>query len=576
MAIRTDAMAAAAEQEYPVILSRNTLMNAAIYYHPEGYTTGGPRLMGRQAAGESFLRGFFTHSRAGEFYAQVEDDGHARHFATVARKNGRNERVFSITADRLRELKKVGTVYHPGPGIGDSAWQRRFFGDDAWSLCGITHTTASARAMDSLVNLPVAPVQPWDALICTSTAVRDNVVRVLETQKRYLQERLGVSRFVLPQLPVIPLGINTRDFTPSAERRAKWRRQHNIADNSVAILFLGRLAFHGKAHPLAMYQALEKAVAFLPKPTEVVLIACGWYANDFMARADAEAAACACPNVRLLVLDGRDGENREAAWAAADIFCSLSDNIQETFGLTPIEAMAAGLPLVVSDWDGYRDTVRDGIDGFRIPTLMPAGGVGEDLAMRHALGIDTYDVYCGNTCMMVAVDVEATAQAFVRLISSAELRTKMGEAGLRRARDVYDWAAIIPRYEDLWQQQAAIRRAQALPGRDRMWPARMDPFAAFAAYPTVSLAPQTRLVLVDKDRDSARERLAGYRRLAMVSFANSILPSETDLARILAAAEIHPKKAEELVAAISPGRSRTLAYRGLSWLVKLNILKMVP
>ena len=28
--------------------------------------------------------------------------------------------------------------------------------------------------------------------------------------------------------------------------------------------------------------------------------------------------------------------------------------------------MAAGLPVVVSDWDGYRDTVRDGVDGFRI------------------------------------------------------------------------------------------------------------------------------------------------------------------------------------------------------------------
>ena len=40
---------------------------------------------------------------------------------------------------------------------------------------------------------------------------------------------------------------------------------------------------------------------------------------------------------------------------------SLADNIQETFGLTPVEAMAAGLPCVMSDWDGYRDTVRDGV-----------------------------------------------------------------------------------------------------------------------------------------------------------------------------------------------------------------------
>ena len=55
--------------------------------------------------------------------------------------------------------------------------------------------------------------------------------------------------------------------------------------------------------------------------------------------------------------------------ASSDIFISLSDNFQETFGITPLEGMASGLPVVVSDWDGYRDTVRDQIDGFTIPTI---------------------------------------------------------------------------------------------------------------------------------------------------------------------------------------------------------------
>jgi glycogen synthase len=56
----------------------------------------------------------------------------------------------------------------------------------------------------------------------------------------------------------------------------------------------------------------------------------------------------------------------------------MSDNIQETFGLTPLEAMAAGLPVIVGDWDGYKDTVRDGVDGFRIPSLMPPAPLGTD------------------------------------------------------------------------------------------------------------------------------------------------------------------------------------------------------
>ena len=63
--------------------------------------------------------------------------------------------------------------------------------------------------------------------------------------------------------------------------------------------------------------------------------------------------------------------NRDDAWAAADVFISLADNAQEAFGLTPLEAMAASLPCIVSDWNGYRDTVRDGVDGDLIPAMMP-------------------------------------------------------------------------------------------------------------------------------------------------------------------------------------------------------------
>jgi glycosyltransferase involved in cell wall biosynthesis len=60
--------------------------------------------------------------------------------------------------------------------------------------------------------------------------------------------------------------------------------------------------------------------------------------------------------------------------------CSLSDNTQETLGIALIEAMAAGLPIVVSDWDRYKDTGRDGVNGFHIPALTTGPGLGTDLA----------------------------------------------------------------------------------------------------------------------------------------------------------------------------------------------------
>ena len=315
--------------------------------------------------------------------------------------------------------------------------------------------------MDALADLLTTPVQARDAVICTSTAVKHNVTRLLQAQADYLVQRLGVQRLVLPQLPVIPLGIHTQDFAYTDSQRAIARAAAGADAHTLVVLYTGRLSFHAKAHPLAMYQALEQAAQALPAGQKVLLLECGWHANEFIEKAYADAAQLACPSVRVLTLDGRKAEARQTAWASADVFCSLSDNIQETFGIVPIEAMAAGLPVVVSDWDGYKDTVREGIDGFRIPTLTPGAGLGSDLAQRHALEIDTYDMYCGHTCSLVAVDVEAAAQAFTRLFVSPELRQQLGQAGRQRAREVYDWAVIIPQYEALWAQLTELRKAQA-------------------------------------------------------------------------------------------------------------------
>ncbi len=552
-------------------------MTAAIYYHPEAYTTSGPKLMGRNAAGESFLRGFLSHSTSSEFWAQFERPEHARHFAAAVASFKRSEPVRSVDKSSLGALSQAGVVYYPGPGVGEHAFHRAAFGHSAWSLCGITHTTSSAGAMDAIASLITAPVQPWDAVICTSSAVKDNVTRLLQAQVDYLQSRLGISRVVLPQLPVIPLGIHTSDFDFSADQRATARAALGVSPDALVVLFMGRLSFHAKAHPLAMYQALEAAAKASGK--SVVLVECGWHANDFIAKAYADAARLACPSVQVLTLDGRKAEDRQTAWAGADVFCSLSDNIQETFGIVPIEAMAAGLPVVVSDWDGYKDTVRDGVDGFRIPTFMPQVGLGGDLALRHALEIDTYDMYCGHTCSLVAVDVQATAAALTRLFNSPELRRHMGEAGRKRAVEVYDWKPIIGQYEALWAQQTELRLAakaysekSGIKPLAHPWPARMDPFHAFASYPTQSLTPQTVLGLVDADLNTAVARALAYRQLAMVDFARNILPTEAEVHAVLAAAQ-SPAAASGLLQGIAQAR-QPFVFRALAWLLKLGVLKV--
>ena len=83
-------------------------MTAAIYYHPEAYTTSGPKLMGRNAAGESFLKGYLKHSQASEFWLQVQKPEHGQHFAQTVKAMGRPQAVKVVEAANLSALHKVG------------------------------------------------------------------------------------------------------------------------------------------------------------------------------------------------------------------------------------------------------------------------------------------------------------------------------------------------------------------------------------------------------------------------------------------------------------------------------------
>ena len=145
--------------------------------------------------------------------------------------------------------------------------------------------------MDSIASWLTAPLQPWDAIICTSSAVKKNVELILDSELARLKERLGVTRYTLPELPIIPIGVNSQHFEFSAEDRAAAREALALERDTIAVLYVGRLSFHAKAHPLAMYQSLEKAAKVTKK--NVVLIECDWFANDYAKKAFEEASTLA-------------------------------------------------------------------------------------------------------------------------------------------------------------------------------------------------------------------------------------------------------------------------------------------
>jgi glycosyltransferase involved in cell wall biosynthesis len=97
-------------------------------------------------------------------------------------------------------------------------------------------------------------------------------------------------------------------------------------------------------------------------------------------------------------LGEQTGDEKRRAFAEAEIFCFPSYYEAETFPLVLLEAMAAGLPIVATQWRGIPAIVEDGVNGFLVPPHHP----------------------------------RVLAEKIAMLLNDASLRQRMGRAGRRR------------------------------------------------------------------------------------------------------------------------------------------------
>jgi glycosyltransferase involved in cell wall biosynthesis len=101
-----------------------------------------------------------------------------------------------------------------------------------------------------------------------------------------------------------------------------------------------------------------------------------------------------------------------AILAAADVFVLASK--AETFGVAPLEAMAAGLPVVLSNLPAFDDLFQDGREGLKVQTGNP----------------------------------QALAEALATLLDDPDLARRMGQAGRQRAKR-FSSETMVRRFERL-------------------------------------------------------------------------------------------------------------------------------
>ncbi|MBS0360769.1 MAG: glycosyltransferase family 4 protein [Proteobacteria bacterium] len=531
-----------------------------------------PRPLGRQSAGEGFLRGFLAHADLDRFHLWNVRNQPLEELAPLLERLGPpGKPVTWIGAADRTALTGPGAVHFPTPELQREAWARKVVGSTGYSITGVTHTVSETYIMGEIGALLTAPIEPWDALVCTSVAVQKAVQVQLDAVARHLADRFGASRIPSAQLATIPLGVHTADFAFDAGARTAWRRELDIPQDAPTALYFGRFSIPSKMNPAPMGLALQEAARRLGKPLYWILF--GGSISDEEEQAFRDAAAAFCPDVTLRFV-GADTDPRAhgPVWSAGDVFISFSDNVQESFGLTVPEAMAAGLPCVVSDWDGYRGSLRHGTDGVLIRATTPRPGLGADLAFRYLHQLSSYDAYFTAQSQFTAVDIEQAAGALAELFANPDLRARMGQAAAERAKSVFDWRAVIPQYQLLWSELERRRKAAPVQppssAGDNPW--GLDPFRMFAGHPSHILAHtdtvQLRRALPPQD-------LAALMAAPSVRNVEDRLPTLPQTEALIAALSYDRPRALGPLLAAFPPEQRPILERGLVWLAKYGVVR---
>ena len=227
------------------------------------------------------------------------------------------------------------------------------------------------------------------------------------TDEVFELRRLGLVR---DRVSIVPCGVDTSVFTPRGPVAPRSERPR--------LLVLGRLVERkgqdDAVRALAAVPEAELVVVGGPPETELD-------ADPEVRRLRAVAAEAGVAD--RLVFTGAVARADVPAWVrSADVVLAVP--WYEPFGITPLEAMACGRPVVATAVGGLVDTVVDGGTGDLVPPRDP----------------------------------ERLGEALAALLADDERRAAYGAAGVKRARARYRWSRVVADTEAVYRHVLATHR----------------------------------------------------------------------------------------------------------------------
>ncbi len=406
--------------------------------------------MGRPIANAEFLRALLRFGRFDDFTFFALDASQAkamrRATAQLLGSNQLPSQVRVLTQAKLSATLRTETfdVLHQGDFTYFGPFLAELRNRHARPPCpitGVTHSLDGFAMHQRFLQLASCDLDARDGIICTSEAAATLVRTRLARARELLRCQVNAADEI--QTRVIPLGIDDELFEPMD--RARVRRELGIDPTALLALSVGRLSLRTKLDWAPILESIARLRALRALPENFLLLIAGGASEDSVSLLRSIIEKYDLGSTVRIVANFAAGEKRKL-YAAADLFLSMVDNLQETFGLSVIEAMAAGLPIIASDLSGYRDSVEHNVTGCLIPTF---GTTTLPTFLEETWGLLDPMVSRLYVSQMTAFDVPAFERTLAELVASDAGRRKLGDAGRARA-ERYRWKTIIDAYEDFW------------------------------------------------------------------------------------------------------------------------------
>ncbi len=398
--------------------------------------------------------------------------------------------------DLSRDLQDGNYVafYQGNPFIGNLSYLRSEFSGFNFPVTGTAHTISYHFVLVDLFLTFASRIQPFDSIVCTSRAQKKALAELFLIASENLKSSLGVEPSYGGRLDIIPFGVDSVLYHP--RDKEDLRNQLELPKEKLIILWVGRFSAYDKVDLCPLLLVFKE---ILEKEADVVLLLAGDDKHKYAGKVKVFADELGIAD-KIIIMTDPPLKLVPLLYSACDIFLAPSDNLQETFGLVVIEAMASGLPVVVSDFDGYRELVIHNETGFVVPTYWAKC----DQMINSAAPLSSWLLSHLYLSQSICVDFTKMREYVLVLVENPELRRKMGEAGRKRVLENYDWHIIIKQYEELWRElsQEAKGVEQIQSG------ALFKPqyFRAFKHYTTSLLDEESEINLSERGKDLLGEK----------------------------------------------------------------------